>query len=249
MSTLLAPDGRPPTPPARRSSRLAGFPDRLDRAARRKLACAALGTALGDIAWLSGAPAEVLLTREVRWFHSGALPTDVASWFTGLPGSAALEHRVDTYDIEAARRGVGIKRRNRESVDAKFLLRGGSLVDLAPGIAGRVEDWVKFTAPADRSIDIGSGIEVEKDIVTRRYPLHGYADAGCEVELATVRTGPLQAWTIALETFGPGTLLAEAFRAGVDALFVGAALPAGLRLGGEGSCAYPAWISRLVQIG
>lgn len=189
-----------------------------------------------------------MLTREVRWFHRGAVPSRVVAWFEGLAGGSIPEHRIDTYDVTAARRGIGIKRRNRQTIDAKFPLRTGVL-ELGAGIVGRVEDWVKIIVPGTGPGTIPNGLDIDKHIVTHRYPLPGHPDAGCEVELASITAGSQQAWTIAIETLGPPSALEASFAVGVAGLRSGAPAPAGLHFVGSASYGYPVWIQQLVQIG
>jgi hypothetical protein len=207
-----------------------------------------LGIMTGDTTGRRGPPLGVLVTREVRWFRTGAVPAALLDWYLGL-ADGEPEHRVDTYDTGSAARGIGVKRRNGDAVDAKVPLRHTGPVQLAPGIVGRVEDWVKLTFPWAGSMDGHAGLDVVKEIFTRRYPLEDHDDAGCEVELALIAAGPRRAWTLALETFGAAHLLDASFSAGVDALVAELPPPSRLRLAGAGSYGYPAWISQRVEVG
>ena len=44
----------------------------------------------------------LLVTREIRWFHRGAVPAAVLDWFTTVPGAYEFEMRTDHYDLAAA---------------------------------------------------------------------------------------------------------------------------------------------------
>ena len=193
---------------------------------------------------------DVLITREVRWFRAGRLPAEVAEWFTAAGSLGVHEHRVDVYESESARIGVGVKQRSSTSLDAKVLLRDTGEQRLLPGLEGRVQDWIKVSQPVDPTHANGGYVEVEKDIVTRRYVVDGRAGngergiAGCSVELAAVRFGDLEAWTLCFETFGPAGFRADALRAGVEGLSNETPLPESLQLTADASCGYPAWISR-----
>lgn len=201
----------------------------------------------GDASGLSGPPG-VLLTREVRWFHDGPLPPEVMDWFTASD-DGEVEYRTDRYDIGAARRGVGVKLRNRDAVDAKFPVHRTGPVTLAPGIEGRVEDWVKLTFPVAPSSTAMAALVVDKEIVTRRHLVRADPTAGCEVELVAIAAGPRRSWTLALETFGSAGLLEQSLRTGIDGLRAAAPFPQALRLVGDRSSGYPAWIDQMVQIG
>ena len=190
-----------------------------------------------------------LVTREVRWFISGPVPSDVLSWFTDGATNIERERRVDWYDVGFARDGVGVKRRNSEMIEAKFLISRTAIDDLAPGMAGDVEDWLKVITPRDREAGTPAvrRFAVDKDIINRRYAASAphSADAGCEIELAAVTAGDDHAWTLCLETYGDPELRGVAFEAGLDALQTDTPMPDDLSFTAESSFGYPVWVSGL----
>lgn len=185
----------------------------------------------------------ILVTREVRWFVAGFLPDDVRTWFTSSDSEIVEERRVDRYDPRSARSGIGLKYRGGTTFDAKYLLSEEAEQRLADGVTGVVGDWVKVSRPIrDRDVLGPALVAVDKHLFTRRYAMAG-EDAGCEVELAAVSTGPVTAWSLCFETFGPADRRHRALEYGVTRCFEDTPLPAGLRFDSQGSCGYPAWIS------
>lgn len=190
-------------------------------------------------------PPTALMTREVRWFHDGPLPQSVIDWFT--TGSYQTEQRVDYYDLASARNGIGRKHRNGTSVDTKFRLRVCSPTLLAPGLTGRVEDWMKISEPLDGTPEhaLTEPLPVAKSLITRR--IHPWDDSsGCEAELAEIQAGDTRAWSLCFETFGATERREDALSAGVR--FVTATpMPGGVVLDENASLPYPDWISRLAR--
>lgn len=199
---------------------------------------------------IAGSPGQlgVLLTREVRWFFDGGVPTELREWFQDSNGRCDREHRVDVYDLEAAHQGLGVKLRDAGSFDSKMLLSAIPDVTLERGFRGRVEDWLKVSEPvgSESGHFNGGRVEVSKQILTRCYWLDDSpegATAGCEVELASVTTAHVEAWTLCFETFGSPSLREEALINGVRGLLDDSERPLGFELGPESSCSYPRWLS------
>lgn len=189
----------------------------------------------------------VVVTREVRWFFEGDVPEEIHAWFWTTTRPIEQERRLDTYDLEAAERRVGLKVRNSGFYDAKLLVSVMPDTELAPGMKGQIEDWMKVSEPAheDRAHIFGPRIDVLKDIHTRRYLLGGSeSSAGCEVELASISTGRARAWTVCFETFGPPELKERAFEFGVDVFNEESVLPEGFVFTANSSWSYPEWLSR-----
>lgn len=201
---------------------------------------------MGSTAGLPQGHTDVLVTREVRWFADGPLPTEVAVWFASSTGPVTEEHRTDHYDLRSAESGIGIKYRGQSTFDAKYLLAHEAEYRFAEGVRGLVGDWVKVSRPvADPDVVGTSLIAVEKRLRTRTYRLEVPGPpTGCEVELGEVSTATGTAWSLCFETFGPADLRYEAFRLGISRFLAESPLPDGLRLEPSCSCAYPAWISR-----
>jgi hypothetical protein len=192
----------------------------------------------------------VLLTREGRWFFPGDIPSHVLDWFTAGGRRGEHERRVDYYDLALARIGVGAKYRNVGSLETKLPLASCDDVDLGGGARGRIEDWVKVSAPvATPATATGSHVvAVHKNIVTRRHDLRTSSDVasavGYDIELVSIRSGGLRAWSICVETFGGAEHRESAFRSGVAELLRDAPAPDDLALNGGRSCGYPTWIAR-----
>jgi hypothetical protein len=165
----------------------------------------------------------VLLTREVRWFIDGRLPGPVLDWFTDGT-EFGVERRIDHYDLDAARRNIGIKRRSTTSMDSKFRVLLLENVALGRGLSGHVEDWMKISEP------LGNGVST---------------DVTHPVEMVSIDAGPVQAWSLCFESYGPPDQRGRAFRAGIDRLLAETPLPSGRSLGPESCHGYPEWISSL----
>jgi hypothetical protein len=109
----------------------------------------------------------VLLTREVRWFIDGRLPGPVLDWFTDGT-EFGVERRIDHYDLDAARRNIGIKRRSTTSMDSKFRVLLLENVALGRGLSGHVEDWMKISEPLGNGVstDVTHPVELSKELFT-----------------------------------------------------------------------------------
>lgn len=192
-------------------------------------------------------PFDALVTREVRWFRVGPTPAPILNWFTSASVNLETEERTDWYDADFAHDGVGMKRRGTATIDAKIRVMATGAVDLAPGVSGSVEDWLKTSTPvSDSSDDRGHHhLEVAKSIVTRCYPSPG-PPAGCEAELVGIAVGEHVAWSLCFETFGRPEDRFEAFDSGVRLFLADTPLPDGLTFTADESRGYPDWISRLV---
>lgn len=199
-------------------------------------------TDMGFAGQMNGHPG-IVVTREVRWFVAGPLPEDVLAWFTSGPVDLVEERRTDRYDPRSARSGIGLKYRAGTTFDAKYLLSEEAEQRLAEGVVGIVGDWVKVSRPIRDHDVLGPAlVAVDKHLRTRRYPMVGDA-AGCEVELATVSTGPANAWTLCFETYGPADHRGAALAHGIARCFEDTPLPDQLRFESQCSCAYPTWIA------
>jgi hypothetical protein len=153
----------------------------------------------------------VVDTFELRWFVRGPLPAEVRNWFTGSTG--VVEVRRDSYLVDD-RVDVGIKRRGETTLELKLRQRVESWVDLGDALAGPLEWWRKWT-PAEDLVEIptsGRWIDVDKSIIKRRFSPNGTevafttdpgVDPACDVEVASVSAGGIDAWTLAFAAFGP----------------------------------------------
>lgn len=188
----------------------------------------------------------VLLTREVRWFVDGQIPGQVVDWFTDGT-EFGLERRIDHYDLHAAHRNVGVKRRSTTSVDSKFRVFMLENQALGRGLSGHIEDWMKISEPLGNGVsrDISNPIEMSKELFTRKYQLNGSNGAGCEAELASIDSGSVHAWSLCFETYGPPDQRDRAFRTAIDRLLIETPLPSDLSFGPQSCHGYPEWISSL----
>lgn len=185
-----------------------------------------------------------MITREVRWFFDGLVPNRVVEWFTDSAHHSYHEQRLDTYDIDAASLGVGIKSRDGGLRDSKILLDSAQSVWLADGVEGCIQDWLKISDPGSNwpITNAGHHLRLVKDIVTRDYWLDG-GQSGCEVELASVRSGAITGWSFCFETFGEPERREEALTTSVRRFVVESPIPDCLSLTSENSSSYPEWIS------
>lgn len=201
----------------------------------------AMATAGGQLSGPS-----VVVTREVRWFFDGPLPSLVFEWFSSQ-NDVGIEQRVDQYDLDAAHRGVGLKRRSTTSFDSKFRISIAENLELGPGLRGHVEEWMKISEPIsdETAPRIPHAIDVSKELYTRDYPLNGSNGAGGEAELAAIAVGSVQAWSVCFETYGPPDQREAAFHTGIARLLDDSPLPPSLEMGPESCHGYPEWISSL----
>ncbi len=133
----------------------------------------------------------------------------------------------------------------------KRLISQETGIELAPGLVGCLEDWVKVSRLLDGATATDRRcVSITKDITTRRYMLEDATtergvQIGCEVELADINVGEHRAWTLCFETIGPAHTRESALLAGIEGLLDETPLPADLSFTAEESCGYPDWIAEL----
>lgn len=193
--------------------------------------------------WPAGGPA--LDTSELRWFAEGPIPMTVVDWFTEGASLGSFEQRVDSY-LLSAREDLGIKRRNRSTLEAKLRWATDRPVRLASGLMGRVEHWRKWF-PREVFDELQVWFDVHKRVFTRSFDRNGEAvsaptDLGCEVEVAALSAHGIDAWTFALEARGPRPTRPAIVRAAAETLLGSRPLPRPLidTLGTDNG--YPAWL-------
>jgi hypothetical protein len=200
-------------------------------------------------------------TTELRWFASGSLPAEVASWFTHSGASGVEEVRTDTYRV-SGRPDVGVKHRSGTTLELKIRQSVGEPLVLGAGLAGRTEVWRKWSPAASPIVNghDGSWIEVRKRIVKRLFSGDGAEkifscaararmETGCSVELAEVSVGQIHAWTFAFAAFGPASARRGAILTCWHALSIGAPVPEHLAACFTTPANYPRWVDQLADQG
>lgn len=206
----------------------------------------------------------VLDTTELRWFVPGPLPRDVENWFAGSTGVS--EQRSDTYLLEG-RGDVGIKRRSQELLEVKVRQSLEAWTQLGEGLDGQPEVWRKWS-PVERLVNDGTDasaagnaagrwVDVDKSMVKRRFDVDGTevefslldkaAGAGCDIEVAEVTVGVVQAWTFAVEAFGPPATRCTALHASWQALMAGGTCPQFFAALSGHAMGYPEWLAATVS--
>ena len=199
----------------------------------------------------------VLDTTELRWFADGPLPPDVESWFTHSSTVGMVEDRCDTYRVDG-RRDTGVKLRFRETLELKVRQPIEETLTLEPGLAGRLEAWRKWS-PADGIADSDGHtalVDVCKRVIKRRFSVFGDEivtgppiGSGCEVEVAAITVGDIQAWTFAFAAFGPTMGRREALVASWQALLADTPCPERPRPFCAQASGYPEWLALLTTLG
>ena len=157
---------------------------------------------------------EAVRSLEVRWIFPGQLEAAVARWFARFP--AAVESREDTYLMDPPLRGLSVKVRGGGALEVKVYRGGPGILEVAGRARGRMETWHKWSFPfSPLSPGVGDPPgwrPVHKKRRISRFSLASGQIAGrgarpteqpgCEVELAEVRTGGQDWWTLGFEATG-----------------------------------------------
>jgi hypothetical protein len=201
--------------------------------------------------------ASVVDTTELRWFIEGPLTAEVETWFTRDGTTGAVEKRYDTYRIEG-RCDVGVKRRFGETLELKVRQSLGETLALDPDLSGRLEVWRKWS-PADGLVDAAvqaPWLDVHKMVIKRRFSVGGdeivltnearaMTGAGCDVEVADVTVGDVEAYTFAFAAFGPTTTRRDSIVACWQALSADTKCPERLTIVDGRSSGYPEWLAHV----
>ncbi len=206
-----------------------------------------------------GGPAEVaesvVETTELRWFTEGPLTPEVETWFTRDGTTGAVEKRYDTYRIDG-RVDVGVKRRFGETLELKVRQSLGETLALDPDLTGRLEVWRKWS-PADGLVDVevrAPWLDVHKMVIKRRFSVDGdeitlsnepraMTGAGCDVEVAAVTVGEIEAHTFAFAAFGPTTTRRDSIVACWRTLGADTLCPERSMIVDGRSSGYPEWLT------
>lgn len=199
----------------------------------------------------TGPGVAVLDTTELRWFADGPLPTEVESWFTRSGRRGMVEDRCDTYRMDT-RDDTGVKHRFRETLELKVRQSVDAPLALEPGLAGPLEAWRRWS-PADHLVDADRRTPVTdvcKRVIKRRFSVFGDEivtgppiDAGCDVEVAAITVGDVQAWTFAFAAYGPTATRRDSVLACWQALVNAGPPPEVLGYSLGRSCGYPEWLA------
>lgn len=158
-------------------------------------------------------------SMELRWFLAGTIPEPIQQWFSQSATAPKSEgRRDDVYLWLPDADDVGIKhRQGRIEVKRRLAQRG--VHTLGDGIAGRIEQWVKWSfvlekaQPVDLTKPVGSWVTVEKHRQLKKYEVHqndevrlvapdGPVEQGCNLELTALVLNGAPWWSIGFEAFG-----------------------------------------------
>jgi hypothetical protein len=218
-------------------------------------------------------------THECRWFFDGPPPSDVVGWFREVtpwqrdPGVESpawpSRWREDRYLTLSGRDDLGIKSRSEPAhgggLWARMEIKGRAAelghVELAAGVDGLVERWVKWSHPADgvpaalRAMMTGpDAVTVRKKRLLRRVRLRPGDLAveippevpppgrGLSVEVTHVEAEGRAFWTVGLEAHPWEEGIHVAFVVTAASLFE--SYPGTSPLGVDRSWSYPAWLLR-----
>jgi hypothetical protein len=206
-------------------------------------------------------------SAEMRWFLPGPLPPTVLSWFA-LGGlvyqEARREHR---YLLLPGCDTAGIKLRESQ-LEIKVLRSPRRAIELARGINGLTEQWIKWSLDSEhiqtikedvlrsgrwtiirkqrylRKLSWESGTPVEVPAVEKPFPLHG-----CLIELSEITTDwpPTAKFSLGFEAFGPGADIEKILRNTARGFFQSRGRIPGVRLTKRTSFSYPGLL-RMLQL-
>ena len=194
---------------------------------------------------------EAVRSLEVRWIFPGQLEAAVARWFARFP--ATVESREDTYLLDPPLRGLSVKVRGSGALRVKVYrgTPGSWRWRAAPAAAWRSGTSGPFpsarlapasvTRPAGGRSARGGGSAGSHLPADRSRGARPAEQPGCEVELAEVRTGGQDWWTLGFEATGPADLLRSELQA-TAALVFAQALPGGMEPGPDDSRSYAQWL-------
>lgn len=211
-------------------------------------------------------PMMPIRTVETRWFGDGLLPTELEDWFADL-GSLTpsdWETREDLYLVVPSSREIGMKvRGGSDSLEVKCRLEAFGRQRFSPSAIGLVESWVKWSHSAGdewttRLASRYPGMQRVWKSRRKRYyqfdagttkaaPTEARSAPGIErggiLEIARLRHGGAEHWSVAMEAFPTDAALAEDLADALHALLED--LPVQLIEGA--SMAYPEWLIKTAE--
>ena len=184
----------------------------------------------------------------------------MAGWFGRFP--ARTESREDTYLLDPRLRGLSVKIRGGGALEVKVYRGSPRILEVTGRARGRMQAWQKWSFPISplrlESGDPAGWRPVRKRRRISRFPLASGpvvagvpalgGEPGCAVELAEVRTGGQDWWTLGFEATGPADLLRSELQA-TAALVFAQALPGGVEPGPDESGSYAEWLYRRAGAG
>lgn len=203
-------------------------------------------------------------SAEIRWFFEGSADAEVEAWFRASPLAKDEDTRIDTYLLMPGCPTCSVKIRQGH-VEVKAEVTRPEPIAYGNGLAGRRSSWVKWASGIAGApiLEERRGpehwVQVEKSRILRLFAADGAVserpaderleDAGCQVELSSVRVAgegddwqnAEHWWSVCLEAFAePPTVMATLDRVASTSQLQ----PLAARLPREGSMSYPEWLSR-----
>jgi hypothetical protein len=203
----------------------------------------------------------VFPTAEVRWFHRGAAPPEIVTWFgQGEREPEAQPARTDSYLRLSDNDALGIKLREGR-FEVKRRQQDGEIVRWGDRVAGRVELWRKWSfalAASPGSLDTllassRTWLEIHKARSLRKYqvtpdrevqavPATQFPAQGCGLELTAITVEGDHWWSLAFEAFGDEDRLREWLFLVIEHVLAQAPTPI---LQPQHSFGYPGWLQEV----
>jgi len=207
-------------------------------------------------------------SAEARWFFRGETPNAVrTAFFTAgsggeerFPVATREDPHTDVYLVPGGCDCAGVKHREGK-LEVKMLRHSLGVAVLAPGVEGKVELWLRISAPvvSEETLDTHGKttphrVAVHKERWLRKYTPVGrdvqeiavddHPAEGCNAELTHIKALNGVWWSFGLEAFGPSDAMEGILRATATRLFRDLRIP--WRFATTDSFSYPAWLSHFV---
>jgi hypothetical protein len=201
-------------------------------------------------------------SAEVRWFIPTELPEDVLGWFTNGRKIEPELSRDDEYLVFPGSASVGVKLR-QERFEIKALVSPPRTITIGHGIAGRTDQWVKWSFAHESLkqllpafLESGQWVTVTKKRYLRRFSAGAAISEvdqgdrpgkGCNVELTRieVKMEPSVWFSLGFEAFGEQSEVARILEETLRVFFTEHGQPPGVKLEETNSLSYPVWLASL----